>query len=425
MKTISKFLAFLLLTAFLFFCFTGCVGKDGEIYGQREVLEYVDSVCAEPYHLVERELVEEDPDNMEYRFMADNRELSFTANSRLVPVTIDATQTGFYRREITCDYVNAVHELYLDDIYEVLQENEGYLKEHGWIYLLSFSDIDRAVDTILAADQVYRRELEYNPQEFLSSYPAASVHVVWQRSKQEAEEHETWVNLTDIGVTGLHERQELYDRMADAYAQLCVDGKIENRKDVPERYLADKHVSLLSVIELDGMEMRYDREDNPYGPYGLTTDDYKYCWYSRELGSYMMVVDIGLTTDRMSIPLIIREYAEALGGTYRASSQDGIYTSTWTIGGDTWIMEAEYDDDEVRSLEVRKNGSPLDFSYITVQEDVQVSATFCIGVSVEDFCRLFDLEYEIEEEQGKVIFCGAKREKAMAAHAGKQKKWMI
>ncbi len=142
---------------------------------------------------------------MEYRFRADNRELSFTANSRLVPVTIDATQTGFYRREITCDYVNAVHELYLDDIYEVLQENEGYLKEHGWIYLLSFSDIDRAVDTILAADQIYRRELEYNPQEFLSSYPAASVHVVWQRSKQEAEEHETWVNLTDIGVTGLHE----------------------------------------------------------------------------------------------------------------------------------------------------------------------------------------------------------------------------
>ena len=61
MKTISKSLAFLLLTVFLFFCFTGCVGKDGEIYGQREVLEYVDSVCAEPYHLVERELVEEDP----------------------------------------------------------------------------------------------------------------------------------------------------------------------------------------------------------------------------------------------------------------------------------------------------------------------------------------------------------------------------
>ena len=80
MKTISKSLAFLLLTVFLFFCFTGCVGKDGEIYGQREVLEYVDSVCAEPYHLVERELVEEDPDNMEYRFMADNRELSFTAD---------------------------------------------------------------------------------------------------------------------------------------------------------------------------------------------------------------------------------------------------------------------------------------------------------------------------------------------------------
>ena len=94
MKMISKSLAFLLLTVFLFFCFTGCVGKDGEIYGQREVLEYVDSVCAEPYHLVERELVEEDPDNMEYRFMADNRELSFTAKQETETTDV----VGFVQR---------------------------------------------------------------------------------------------------------------------------------------------------------------------------------------------------------------------------------------------------------------------------------------------------------------------------------------
>ena len=118
----------------------------------------------------------------------------------------------------------------------------------------------------------------------------------------------------------------------------------------------------------------------------------------------MMVMDIGLTTDQMSIPLIIREYVTALGGTYRTSSQDEVYISTWTIGGDTWIMEAEYDDNEIRSLEVRKNGSPLELPYITVEEDIQVSATFCVGVTVEDFCRLFDLTYEIEEEQGKVLF---------------------
>ena len=404
MKTSPKPFALFLLTALLLSSFTGCTGKDGEIYGQRKVLEYVDSICTEPYHLVDRELIEESPDNMEYRFMTDNRELAFTANSRLVPITIDATQTSFYRREITCDYVNAVRGLYRDDIDAVLQENGQYLEEHGWIYLLSFSDIDQVVDTILTADQIYSRELEYNPPEFLSSNPAAGVHVVWQRSRQEAEEHKTWVNLTDIGVTGQHERQELYDRLADVYAQLYVDGKIENGHDIPARYLADKHVSLLPVIELNGTEMRYDRADNPYGPYGLTTDDYKYCWYNRELGTYMMVMDIGLTTDQMSIPLIIREYVTALGGTYRTSSQDELYTSTWTIGGDTWIMEAEYDDNEIRSLEVRKNGSPLELPYITVEEDIQVSATFCIGVTVEDFCRLFDLTYEIEEEQGKVLF---------------------
>ena len=153
MKTNPKPFALFLLTALLLSSFTGCTGKDGEIYGQRKVLEYVDSICTEPYHLVDRELIEESPDNMEYRFMTDNRELAFTANSRLVPITIDATQTSFYRREITCDYVNAVRGLYRDDIDAVLQENGQYLEEHGWIYLLSFSDIDQVVDTILTADQ--------------------------------------------------------------------------------------------------------------------------------------------------------------------------------------------------------------------------------------------------------------------------------
>ena len=58
------------------------------------------------------------------------------------------------------------------------------------------------------------------------------------------------------------------------------------------------------MIELNGEEMLYDSNDNPYGQYGLTTDDYKYCWYSKEQESYMMVMDIGLVCDNMSFPMI-------------------------------------------------------------------------------------------------------------------------
>ncbi len=401
MKKQKIFLLCLLATVFVF---DGCTTRDSEIYGQGKVLEYVDSVCPEPYHLTGKTLIEESPDNMEYYFETDNRKLSFKANSYLSPVWIDATQTGFYSREISCDYVSVVHDLYREDVKAVLETAPNYMEDHGWIYLLSFSDIGQTVDTILAADQIYGQELAYNPPEFLSDHPVTSVHLVWQRSEEEAREHETWVNMTDVGITGQHDREELYDRLANIYAQLCVDGKIENAEGVPWSYLADKHVALLPVILLNGKEMLYDDNDNPYGPYGLTTDDYKYCWYSEDKDSYMMVIDTGLISENMSMPLIIREYVKALGGDYSVSADGDRYTSTWTIGADRWVMRSDHSDEGIRSLEISKNGRPLDISYITVDDDFNVSATFCVGVTVEDFCRLFDLTWEIEESQGKILF---------------------
>lgn len=401
MKRKSK----IITMAFIFvLILSGCIGKDGRVYGQRRVLEYVDSVCTEPYDLEGRELIEENPDNMEYYFRTKNRDLTFTANSYLSPIWIDASQTSFYSREISCDYVETVHSLYEDELDEVFQGSRRYLEEHGWMYLVSFRDIEEIVDTVLEADEIYRQELEYNPPEFLMKNPLRSVHVVWHRSEEEAEAHETWVNVTDIGITGQHDREELYDRLADTYAGLIVDGKIDTDPDVPQRYLEDKHVSLLDTIELNGREMLYDDNDNPYGQYGLTTDHYKYSWYSEDLGSYMMVMDVGFITDGMSIPLINREYVKALGGSYEASVNRNIYTSTWTIGSDTWTMKAKYDDNEIFWVTAEKNSEPLDISYITVDDDRHVSATFCAGVTVDDFSRLFDLTYEIDEDAGTIAF---------------------
>ena len=388
------------------FLFCACTGADGKIYGQQQVLEYVDDVCGESYQLVGRELISEDPDNMQYEFVTTERGITFTANSYLDQIWFDATPTGFYERAISCDYVEKVHERYRDDLNKVLLANEHYLEQHGWIYLLSFSDIDRAVDTILAADRVYARELEYNDEAFLSEHPLTTIHLVWQRSEEEANAHETWVNIADIGINGQHGREDLYRRLAEAYAQQYVDGEIENGEDIPEQYLANRHISHLETIELNGTEMLYDDEDNPAGIYGLTTDDYKYCWYNEEMGSYMMVADIGLISDSMSFPMINREYVKALGGTYRASENGDTYTASWTIGEDTWVLRSEFADNEIRRFAVEKNGLPLDISYITADEDPNVSARFCVGLTLEDFCKLFDLSCQVDEANEKVVFTG-------------------
>ena len=63
-----KRVASLLLAVLLAGSAVGCVGADGEIYGEKEVLEYVDTLCKEPYELLDSELIQQTPDNMEYHF---------------------------------------------------------------------------------------------------------------------------------------------------------------------------------------------------------------------------------------------------------------------------------------------------------------------------------------------------------------------
>lgn len=382
---------------------SGCLTADADVYGQEKVLEYVDSVCSAPYELTGKELIQETPDNMEYEFRTLNRDLTFHANSYLSPIQIDASVTSFYSRSLSCDYVNIVLNQYRDQVGAVLEQDSHYLSDYGWYYLSEFQDIQDAVDTLLAADQIYRPELAYNNADFLRENPVTSIHVVWQASEEAAAAHEHWVNLTDMAVTGQNEEAETFDRLADIYAQMSVDGKIPS-DGIPEEYLKGKHVSRLDTILLDGRELFYDSEDNPYGPYGLTTDDYRFCWYSSELDSYMLIMDIGFLSDSTSFPLIIREYVRALGGSYRASSEDSCYTSSWTIDDSSWSLEAVYEDGAIESLRIEKNGKELPVSWVTCEEDSHVNATFCVGVTAEDFCRLFDLEYRVNEQAGILAF---------------------
>lgn len=384
----------------------GCTGADGKIYGKREVLDYVDSVCTEPYELVGTELVAEEPDDMRYDFVTRNRDLAFTAHSYLQQVVIDATATSWYTKALSCDYVNQVHALYRADIDAALAQGRTWLPGPEWMYAVTFADLDNITETLLAADAVYSAELAYNPPEFLAEHPAATVHLVWQRSEAEALEHRTWVNLTDVSLTGQQDRQTLYDRLAGVYAQAVVDRKVED-DTVPAAWLAGRHRSRLDTLELNGTLLTYDTGDNPYSPYGLTTDRYLGAWYSDEAGSYLLAMDIGYMNDSSSFPLIAREYVLALGGSYdRQTDEDGNSESWWTLGDDTWRMRSSYRDGAVTDFTVEKNGQPLDLTWYTVDRESSVGATFCVGLPAEDFCRLFDLTYAADEAAGCLRFTG-------------------
>lgn len=398
----SALLLVIILTAV---SLTGCLTKDSEIYGWDEVQEYVDSVCDEPYELTEKQLIEESPDNMQYSFRSKQRDLSFTANSYLSPIYFDATKTSFYNRSISCTYISEVHRLYREELDEVLNECPYYLPDRQWMYVTSFSELDQVIDCILKADNVYRPEVRYHDSwDFLKKNPLASIHLVWISDEEDPQECEHWVNLTDLSVTGQNSREELKSKLYSVYAQKYVDKEISNGEDIPESYLESRHVSSLDYIYLNGEEMRYDLKDNPYNSYALSTKSFKKCWYNDKYDSYMMILDIGYLSDSTSIPLIIREYVYALGGNYEVHAEGTHYVSQWSIGNNTWEMQTDFSDNTISRIQITKNGEPLEIDFLTVEEDSHVGATFCTGVTVQDFCSLFNLSFQAREENGIMEF---------------------
>ena len=49
------------------------------------------------------------------------------------------------------------------------------------------------------------------------------------------------------------------------------------------------------------------------------------------------------------------------------------------------------------SVQLEKNGQPLELDFVTVDEDFRVGATFCAALSAEDFCKLFELRFAADE----------------------------
>ena len=66
-------------------------------------------------------------------------------------------------------------------------------------------------------------------------------------------------------------------------------------------------------------------------------------------------------------------------------------------------MRAVYDKD-IQDLRITRNGETIAIPYVTYEEDRNVNSTFCVGVKAQDFCKLFDLRYTVDESVGKICF---------------------
>lgn len=385
----------------MFFCavLTGCTGIDGKAPDQNTVLKRVDLVCSEPYELISVVQTGERPESFVYTFVTE-RGLTFTAQSYLQRVYLDASATNFYTPTVSVFYVDAVHEQYGERVSAILSECPQK-QQYGFAFL-SFGDAEEAARYLAEADAVYAEELAWNDEQFLKEYPLSVVNVRWYRDASALEENRDACFLCSVGLNGTWTQQTLQEYLEEQYAQAYVDGEIENGEDIPRELVESLHVSELTTLTLDGQVMTYDTLRNQASAVRLSTEDYAFSWYSGKRESYMLVCDVGFVSESQSYPLIAAEYVAALGGEYHVNTKG--FDAYWTIDGVTWQMTAQYEDGAVRGVEVTRDGVPLKLDYVTVEDDWKIGATFCIGLPVDQFAKLFDLSYEIDEESRWLAF---------------------
>lgn len=382
----------IIISSILMLCLlSSCYASDSEPYGESKVLSFVGEQCLnEEYELVEVNRICDDPTNDEYTFVTD-RGLKFTANSYLDFVQIDATVSSGCTKELKCSYVDAVHDLYRDQVSQIFDD---------YVYIDCFDDIQDITNKIIQSNEIYYQEAAINGENFLIENPLCMVYI----RTYDIDGNE--IKCTNIEINGNDNYEELYNIIKTDYLQLVFDQDVID-SSVSQSELDTVHVKYLENIYLNNEELFYDTEYFEDADFALSTERYKKVWYDYDLDNYLICCDIGKIMSGSSV-LIINEYVTKLNGTYGLEEKssffnDTVYVSSWNIGDHTWQMETKFDD-IITDFKIYKDGVALDIDYYTYLEKEEINCTFVVALTLQDFSQLLSLNYTIDESNTSLFF---------------------
>lgn len=147
---------------------TGC-SAHGRLYGKSKVLNYMEkSVPREEFTFESKEKVDDADVSTEiYHFRSKERDLEFTAINTRSSIFTDA---AIYQRTIIPKYIEGVHELYREDTESILN-NSGLKIDNNRIYIDSYENLVCLAEYFAAADDVYKKELNYNSEDWMIENP--------------------------------------------------------------------------------------------------------------------------------------------------------------------------------------------------------------------------------------------------------------
>lgn len=405
-KRIQKNFRHILLLVCLFsvLFLTGC---DTEPYSKDEVIEMTKEECGEDFTLLYSEKLTDY--HIKYTFETTERKIRFTVNNALT----GGAPIPCYYRSYTCDYTYVVHDFYHDRIRKVLEQSPLY--KGGEFHIFQYDDLEEIAKTAEKCNKIYAEELAYNSEEFLKKNPAGSIQIKWFPSSEAAKNDNDWTHVNYCNIDGCSTKDDILSALQNKYTELCADGTIYDNDYYPS------HVQKLDKIYVNGKRMKSGR----YCSYTVITsseshnsleglegfkipeddlDNAPYAWYNYDLQQYMTNIDASYGQYGLCLCSIIPNFTETLGGSCTINLDN--HTIKWTIGKDSWFLQG-YDDIRTETIQIEKiikNGKELPVSAVTIREDKNVRGINYAGISLDDFSKLFNLEYTIDENKGSVYF---------------------
>ena len=289
----------------------------------------------------------------------------------------------------------------------------------GWLFIRGEEDFDAAAQCLAQMSDLYAQETAYNDQNWLSDNPYDRVYVCYLPTFTCGMPYaDTYgdVSIASFAIDGTLEEETVHQVIQQEYAQLVVDGAIDDA--LPSGLEETLHKSTLTTY-VNGSELAYDRDAAPNdaaaagcGLFAGSEDAY----WSDALGCYAMRVDVGYVASNAdgvsSVRCCVFPWFSQ-DGTWQAELQTSGLTGKATFSteyvsltGTAHVVTVQHDGEGVplRMKHKAANGQAVDLAFDTLETTDTINSYYTVGISIEDFAALFDFSYEVDEEQGTVSF---------------------
>ncbi len=394
-----------LLFVFSMLLLTGCVKRLTleDLPKEQKVLKYVDGQCPEPYSYTGSE-VDDDRGGITYYFLTDWG-FEFTAHSYISQgfLTNDTTR-------LSNEYASAVRLLYKEQA-EAVIENNSLMKDLDFSGTVSVMDVDIAsyddlsgiVQTLDELNEIWKQELAL----YSHSFAMASIHIRWNAAKADGLSSSRIIDIGTAEIDGTLDAESLLEDLQESYRSLYQSGDVLYFNE--ETSDSDRMLQALYPVVIDERNCHY---------IDVTYNEEREAYY---------VDFVSNITHYGTEPWEILEETVGMEWENHVEYDDSNMFERnplkqawceWTINGTTWKISYRIDrsafnlkKDEQLTLE--KDGvitDEIEFLDLNPENDTGLA----YAVSLDDFCRLFDLQYEIDSINGSIAFVS---NSASAEHA--------